>query len=89
MAYQPPDHMPEDMDELDLMIAKAHAQGFDSGREKGRTDAVEAFKKFFLHTFYRAKGRRRRADQEDPKVQAINDIWAKFNEKLEDGSLWQ
>lgn len=89
MAYQQPQHMPGDMDELDLMIAKAYTQGVDSGREKGRTDAVEAFKKFFLKTFYQAKGRRRRADQDDPKVQAINDVWAKFNEKLEDGTLWQ
>lgn len=89
MAYDQPQHMPKDMDELDLMIAKAYTQGVDHGRNVGRLDAVEAFQKFFLKTFYRAKGRRRRADQSDPKVQAVNEVWAKFNEKLEDGTLWQ
>jgi hypothetical protein len=89
MPYDQPQDMPADMDELDFMIAKAYTQGVDTGKRQGRTDAVEAFKKFFLRTFYASKGRRRRADQNDPKTAAINDIWAKFNEKLEDGTLWQ
>lgn len=89
MGYNVPEKMPKDLEEVDLWIARAYSDGVDNGRSLGRKDAVEAFKKFFLRTFYRAKGRRRRADQEDPKVQAINDIWARFNQKLEDGTLWE
>lgn len=89
MPLDSPQHMPEDMDELDTMVARAYSQGIDTGRKAGRNDAVEAFKRFFLKTFYASKGRRRRADPDDPKTAAINDIWAKFNEKLEDGTLWE
>lgn len=89
MPYEQPQEMPEDMDELDLMIATAYAQGTDSGRKVGKNDAIEAIKKFWLKEFNLAKGRRRRADPEDPKTQAIREIWERFNEKLEDESLWQ
>jgi hypothetical protein len=88
MPYDQPEGMPKDMEELDFLIAKAYSQGIETGKKSGRGDAIEAMKKFWLQQFNLAKGRRRRADPDDPKTQAIADIWQKFNEKLEDESLW-
>jgi hypothetical protein len=81
--------MPKDMDELDTMVARAYSQGIDTGRKAGRSDAIDAIKRFWRSEFNLTKGRRRRADPEDPKTSAILDIWERFNKKLEDGTLWQ
>ena len=89
MPLESPQHMPEDMEELDAMVARAYSQGIDTGKKSGRSDAVEAIKKFWEQQFNLSKGRRRRADPNDPKTAAVLEIWEKFNEKLEDGSLWQ
>lgn len=89
MPYEQPQEMPETMDELDLMIATAYSQGIDTGKKVGRSETIEAVKNFFRKNFYAAKGRRRRADPVDPKTAAILAIMEKFNEKVEDESLWQ
>jgi hypothetical protein len=89
MPYDQPEEMPKDMEDLDFLIAKAYNQGIETGRKAGRSDCVEAMKKFWLQQFNLSKGRRRRADPDDPKTAAIADIWQRFNEKLEDESLWQ
>jgi hypothetical protein len=89
MPLDSPQHMPEDMDELDSMVARAYSQGIDTGRKAGRRDTIEAIKEFFLREFNLSKGRRRRADPNDPKTAAILAVWEKFNAKLEDGSLWR
>lgn len=89
MPLDSPQHMPADLEELDSMVARAYSQGIDTGRKSGRHDAIEAVKKFFRTEFFASKGRRRRADPNDPRTAAILQVMEKFNEKLEDGSLWQ
>lgn len=89
MPLESPQEMPKDMDELDTMVARAYSQGIDTGKKAARNDCVEAMKNFWQREFNLAKGRRRRADPDDPKVQAIREIWERFNMKLEDESLWQ
>lgn len=89
MPLDSPQEMPEDMDELDAMVARAYSQGIDTGKKSGRVDAVQAITEFFRKEFHVSKGRRRRADPEDPKTAAILEIWERFNRKLEDGTLWQ
>lgn len=89
MPYDQPQGMPKDMEELDFFVARAYSQGIDTGQRSGRNDAIEAMQKFWLREFNLAKGRNRRADPDDPKVQAISAIWEKFTEKLADGTLWQ
>lgn len=87
MPYEQPQEMPRDMDELDLWIATAYSQGIDTGKRVGRSDTLEAIRNFWRREFNLTKGRRRRADPDNPKTQAILEIWEKFNEKVEDGSL--
>jgi hypothetical protein len=87
MPYDQPDHMPRDMEELDLMVARAYSQGIDSGKKTGRIELTEAIRNFFTREFKISKGMRRRADPEDPKTAAVLSFWEKFNEKLEDGTL--
>lgn len=89
MPYEQPQEMPKDLDELDLIVAKAYSAGIDTGKRSGRNDAVEAIKNFWKREFNLSKGRRRRADPEDPKTAAILEIWERFNQKLGDESLWQ
>lgn len=89
MPYEQPQEMPEDLDEVDLLLAKAYSAGIDTGKKAGRRDTLDALKKFWMREFNLAKGRKRRADPENPKVQAIREIWEKFNQKVEDESLWQ
>jgi hypothetical protein len=89
MPYDQPEGMPKDMEELDFLVARAYSQGIETGQRVGRSDAVAAMKKFWEKCFNLSKGRRRRADPDDPKTAAILEIYEKFNEKLEDESLWQ
>lgn len=87
MPLEQPSHLPRDMDELDLMVSRAYAQGIDTGKKAGRLDVLEALRGFFRKEFKISKGYRRLADPEDPKTAAILAFWEKFNEKIEDGSL--
>jgi hypothetical protein len=87
MPLDQPDHMPEDEDELELMVARAYSQGIDSGKKTGRLEFIENLKAFYTKQFKFSKGMRRLADPDDPKTAAILAFWEKLNEKLEDGTL--
>jgi len=87
MPLEQPDHLPQDMDELDSMVARAYAQGIDAGKIAGRLDVLEKLKEFFRKEFKISKGYRRLADPDDPKTAAVLAFWEKFNEKIEDGTL--
>lgn len=87
MPLESPDHLPEDLDELDEMVARAYAQGVDQGKKVGKSELREGIIEFLSRQFKISKGRRRRADPEDPKTAAILAIWEKLNEKFKDGTL--
>lgn len=87
MPLDQPDHMPEDMDELDLMVATAYSQGIDSGKKTARLEFIENLKDFYTKKFKISKGMRRHADPDDPKTAAILKFWEALNEALEDGTL--
>lgn len=87
MPYEQPDHLPGDMDELDLMVARAYSQGIDTGKRSGRIELRDELKKFLEREFNASKGRRRRADPEDPKTAAVLTIMEKLYAAFEDGTL--
>lgn len=87
MPYEQPDHLPEDMDELDLMVARAYSQGIDTGKRSGRNELKEELKKFLEREFNASKGRRRLANREDPKTAAVLEIMEKLYGAFEEGTL--
>lgn len=87
MAWQPPQEMPADLDELDQALWDVYYQGEAEGRRKEHRDMVEKIKKYLNQEFFRSKKNERRADPNDPKVQAIRAIMERLYHKFEDGSL--
>jgi hypothetical protein len=83
MAYEPPQEMPEDLDKLDEICAIIHQKGVELGKASLRKD----IKDFLLKEFFGAKGRERRANENDPKVQAIRAIMERLYAAFEDGTL--
>lgn len=83
MAYTPPEEMPQTEEELDSALAKVYLEGQGVGKEKLR----EEIRTYLTGKFFGAKGRSRRADPEDPKIQAIREIMEGLYTKFEDGSL--
>lgn len=83
MGYEQPQKMPEDMDELDVICAQVYKQGVEVGKRELR----QAIRDYLRSKFYGARGGRRRADPEDPKVQAIREIMEGLYAKFEDGTL--
>lgn len=83
MAYEQPQEMPKDMDELDVICAQVYKQGVESGKVQLR----QQIKDYLLSKFYGARGDRRRADPEEPKVQAIRELMEGLYAKFEDGTL--
>lgn len=83
MAINRPEEMPEDLDALDEWLVKAYQRGVEDGRAK----LWEQIKAFFLKQFLYSKGRNRRADMDNPRTAAVNDIMTKLYAAYEDGSL--
>jgi hypothetical protein len=83
MAYTPPEEMPTTEEELDAALAKVYLEGQEVGKRKLREDIRE----YLMRKFFGAKGRNRRADPEDPKIQAIREIMEGLYAKFEDGTL--
>lgn len=83
MAFTPPQEMPESEEELDVALAKVYLEGIEAGKNKLRLD----IKEYLMTKFFGAKGRDRRANPDDPKIQAIREIMEGLYAKFEDGSL--
>lgn len=83
MAYEVGDHIPATFEELDEIAARVYLQGVEAGKAKLRTDIKEYMTKAFL----KAKGRSRRADPNDPKIQAVLEVMERLFEAFKDGSL--
>jgi hypothetical protein len=83
MAYEVGDEIPETFEELDDIAARVYSQGVDAGKAKLRAD----IKEFLTKEFFAAKGKNRRADQDDPKIQAINGVMERLYAAFEDGTL--
>jgi hypothetical protein len=83
MAYEQPQKMPADMDELDAMCGRVYKQGVEAGKTQLRQD----IKDYLLTKFFGARGDRRRADPKEPKVQAIRELTEGLYAKFEDGTL--
>lgn len=87
MAWNPPQEMPEDLEELDAALWDVYYQGVAVGKKQGSTEVREAVKKYLTQEFFHSKRNHRRADPTDPKVQAIRAIMERVFAKFEDGSL--
>jgi hypothetical protein len=83
MAYTPPEELPEDWDTLERALARVYLEG----KEAGKKELRESIRKFLMTKFFGAKGKKRRANPEDPKIQAIREIMETMYEKFEDGTL--
>ncbi len=83
MAWTPPERMPETEEELDDALAVVYKQGVESGKKQLRRQ----IKDYLTTKFLGAKGRNRRADPEDPKIQATLDLMEGLYAKFEDGTL--
>lgn len=83
MALTPPDELPEDWDSLEKALAKVYLEG----KEAGKTQLRREIKEYLTTKFFGAKGRNRRADPDDPKIQAIRELMEGLYEKFEDGTL--
>lgn len=87
MAFQPPQELPQDLDELDAALVDVYKQGVSEGRRYEHADMVEKIKAYLISEFNWTKQNRRRADKDDPKVQAIHAIMDRVFDKFRDGSL--
>lgn len=83
MAFTPPEELPETEEELDDALAVVYKQGMESGKTQLRA----AIRDYLTKKFFGAKGRDRRANPDDPKIQAIREIMEALYSKFEDGSL--
>lgn len=83
MAYTPPEELPEDWDKLEKALSKVYLEG----KEAGKRELRGAVKEYLTTKFHGAKGRKRRADPDDPKIQALRDLMQALYEKFEDGTL--
>jgi hypothetical protein len=83
VAIVRPEKMPEDLDALDEWLVKAYNRGKEDGRDK----LWEQIKAFLLKEFLYSKGRNRRADMENPRTFATNEVMRKLYAAYEDGSL--
>lgn len=83
MAYEVPQEMPKDMDEVDLWIAKGHQSGIELGKRNLRKD----IKEFMMREFFASKKNERRANPDDPQVQAVRAISERMFNAFEDGTL--
>ncbi len=83
MAFTPGQKLPESLEELDTLCAGVYIEG----QEAGKVALRKGIKEFLLAEFFNAKGNERRADPENPKIQAVNAIMERLYRKFEDGSL--
>jgi hypothetical protein len=83
MAIDVGDHLPENFDELDALAASIYKQGVEAGKTALRADIKSLLNKEVLA----AKGKERRPNPDDPKVQAIRSITEKLYAAFEDGTL--
>lgn len=83
MAYEVGEEIPETFEELDQIAARVYSQGVDAGKAKLRAEIKEYMTKQFLS----AKGRKRRADPNDPKIQAILEVMERLFGAFKDGTL--
>jgi hypothetical protein len=83
MAIDVGEHLPQDFDELDALASKVYKQGVEAGKTSLRADVKDFLNKEILA----AKGKERRPDPDDPKVQAIRSITEKLYAAFEDGTL--
>lgn len=83
MAFTPPEELPETEEELDDALAVVYKQGIESGKKQLRA----AMREYLTKRFLAAKGRDRRANPDDPKIQAMREIMEAIYTKFEDGSL--
>lgn len=83
MAYEVGEEIPETFEELDAIAARVYLQGVDAGKAKLRTD----IKEFLTKQFIKTKGRSRRADPNDPKIQAVLEVMERLFDAFKDGSL--
>jgi hypothetical protein len=83
MAFTPPENLPETEEDLDSALAKVYLEG----KRDGKRDLRSEIKEYLTTKFYGAKGRDRRANPDDPKIQAIRELMQTLYSKFEDGSL--
>lgn len=83
MALDPGDKLPATFEELDEIAAKVYQQGVEAAKISLRTD----IKEFLTREFFAAKGKDRRANPDDPKVQAIRAIMERLYAAFEEGTL--
>jgi hypothetical protein len=83
MAFTPPEELPEDWDSLEKALAKVYLEGKEAGKKLLRIE----IKEYLTIKFFGAKGRERRANPDDPKIQAIREIMEGLYAKFEDGTL--
>lgn len=83
MAFTPPEEIPEDWEALEKALGKVYLEGKEAGKKLLRL----AIKEYLTTKFFGAKGRNRRADPDDPKIQAIREIMEGLYAKFEDGTL--
>lgn len=83
MGYEVGDQLPKNFEELDDIAARVYAQGVDAGKSKLRGDIRD----FLTRELIAVRGNERRADQDDPKYQAITLMMEKLYSSFEEGTL--
>lgn len=83
MPFTSGEKLPETLEALDSLCASVYLEGQEAGKVKLRS----AIRDYLTQEFFAAKGNERRANQDDPKVQAVNAIMERLYNKFEDGTL--
>lgn len=83
MALTPPSEFPEDWEALEKALSKVYLEG----KEAGKKELRESIREYLTTKFFGVRGNNRRADPDDPKVQAIRNLMESMYEAFRTGKL--